>query len=103
MQREPRRLATTANFTGALSRDTLVPELNLPVNVPLATTPLAVAWKLVMVALIESVEGAAARANLTDWKPDDHSALDAEKFKRHGRSVWIEFRVALALHVRLTQ
>ena len=30
------------NLTGALSRDTLVPERSLPVSVPFATTPLDV-------------------------------------------------------------
>jgi hypothetical protein len=54
LHREPARAAATLNLTGALSRDTLVPELSLPVSVPFATTPLAVAWKLVIFALIES-------------------------------------------------
>ena len=56
-------LATTANLTGALSRDTLVPERGLPVSVPCATTPRAVAWKLVIFALIESVDDVAALAD----------------------------------------
>src|SRR4051794_11913372 len=62
LQRAPLRLAATANFTGALSRDTLVPELSLPVRVPFATTPLVVARKLVMFALIESLDDVAAFA-----------------------------------------
>jgi hypothetical protein len=35
----------------------------LPVSVPFATTPLAVAWKLVIFALIESVDDLAASAD----------------------------------------
>src|SRR5919109_660301 len=54
-QRRPRRLAATRNLTGARSRDTLVPERSLPVSVPSATTPLAVARKLVILADIESL------------------------------------------------
>jgi hypothetical protein len=48
--------ATTANLTGALSREVLEPERSLPVSVPLAKTPLAVAWKLVILAVIESLD-----------------------------------------------
>jgi len=56
-------LAATRNLTGAWSRDTLVPERSLPVSVPSATTPLAVAWNLVIFALIESVDEVAALAD----------------------------------------
>ncbi|HEY2437774.1 MAG TPA: hypothetical protein VGH93_11380 [Solirubrobacteraceae bacterium] len=55
-------MATTANRTGALSRDTPVPELNLPVRTPFARTPLAVARKLVIFAVIESRDGVARLA-----------------------------------------
>ena len=55
-------MAATRNLTGALSRDTLVPERSLPVSVPSATTPLAVARKLVIFALIDSVDDVAASA-----------------------------------------
>src|SRR4051812_42914799 len=61
--RRPLRLAATLNRTGALSRDTLVPERSFPVNVPSATTPLAVAWKLVIFALIDIEEDVAALAD----------------------------------------
>ena len=61
-QRRPRRTAATLNFTGARSRDTLVPERTLPVSVPSATTPLAVAWKLVIFAFIEKFDDEAASA-----------------------------------------
>ena len=61
-QRRPRRWAATRNLTGALSRDTLVPERSLPVSVPSATTPLAVARKRVIFALIESLDDTAASA-----------------------------------------
>ena len=60
--RRPRRWAATRNLTGALSRDTLVPERSLPVSVPSATMPLAVARKLVIFALIDSVDEVAASA-----------------------------------------
>src|SRR3954466_5368941 len=62
-QRRPRRAAATLKLTGALSRDTLVPERRLPVRVPSATTPLAVARKLVIFALIETVDDVAALAD----------------------------------------
>src|SRR4051794_9785763 len=62
-QRAPRGGATTWNLTGALSRDTLVPERRLPVSVPSATTPLAVARKLVIFALIDTVDDLAALAD----------------------------------------
>src|SRR3954454_8991357 len=56
LHRRPRRLAATRNLTGALSRETLVPERSLPVSVPSATTPLAVARNLVIFAVIESLD-----------------------------------------------
>ena len=59
-------MAATRNLTGALSRDTLVPERSLPVSVPSATTPLAVARKLVIFALIDSVDDVAASAEAGD-------------------------------------
>ena len=62
MHRRPRRTAATRNLTGALSRDTLAPERSLPVSVPSATPPLAVARKLVMFALIEKEDDVAAGA-----------------------------------------
>lgn len=71
LHRAPRRLAATANLTGALSRDTPVPELSLPVSVPFATTPPVVARKLVIFAVIDSLEdvvaalAAGAAANAT--------------------------------------
>jgi len=40
-----------------------VPERSLPVSIPSATTPFAVAWKLVIFALIESVDFVAAPAD----------------------------------------
>jgi hypothetical protein len=50
-------LATTANLTGALSCDTLVPELSRPVRTPSATTPPPrVARNLVIFAVIESLD-----------------------------------------------
>jgi hypothetical protein len=58
LHRAPWLAAATANFTGALWRETLVPELSLPVRVPFATTPLFVAWKLVIVAVSESLDEA---------------------------------------------
>jgi hypothetical protein len=48
-------LATTANLTGALLCDTLLPERSFPVKVPSATTPRAVARKLVIFAAKESL------------------------------------------------
>src|SRR5436305_5788704 len=54
--RPPRGLAATANLTGALSRETLVPERSLPLSVPSATTPLAVARNLVIVAVMENLD-----------------------------------------------
>src|SRR3954469_20306471 len=62
LHRRPWRLAATRNLTGARSRDTVVPERSLPVSVPSATTPLAVARKLVIFALMESVDDEAALA-----------------------------------------
>src|SRR4051812_17068701 len=62
-QRRPTCAAATRNLTGALSRETLLPERRLPVSVPFATTPLAVARKLVIFALIESVDDGAALAD----------------------------------------
>jgi hypothetical protein len=58
LHRAPRLAATTANFTGALWRETLVPELSVPVSVPFATTPVAVARKLVIFAVSESLDDA---------------------------------------------
>jgi hypothetical protein len=55
-------LATTAKFTGALSRDTLVPERSVPFSVPLATTPLALARKLVILADSENLDDEAPLA-----------------------------------------
>ena len=52
--------ATTAILTGALSRETLVPERSLPVSTPLAATPAAVARKLVIFADKDSLEVVAA-------------------------------------------
>ncbi|HET7049358.1 MAG TPA: hypothetical protein VFI54_13940 [Solirubrobacteraceae bacterium] len=49
-------MATAANLTGALSRDTPEPDLSLPVSVPCATTPLAVARNLVIFAVIDSID-----------------------------------------------
>ncbi|MGH2890120.1 MAG: hypothetical protein ACRDNJ_10880 [Solirubrobacteraceae bacterium] len=46
----------TANFTGALSRDTFVPECSVPLNLPAATTPVAVARKLVIFAVSDSLD-----------------------------------------------
>lgn len=55
--RPPRLAAATANRTGALSRDTLVPERSEPERTPFATTaPLAVARKLVIFAVIDSLD-----------------------------------------------
>src|SRR6476469_3861987 len=62
-QRRPRRAAATRNVTGALSRDRLVPDRSLPVRTPSATTPLAVARKLVIFALIERLDEVAALAD----------------------------------------
>src|SRR3954453_6147175 len=62
LHRRPRRLAATLNLTGALSREMLPPERSLPVSVPSATTPLAVARKLVIFACIESDDDVAALA-----------------------------------------
>src|ERR1700760_5005539 len=56
-------LATTANFTGALACDTRLPELRLPVSVPLATTPPAVARKLVIFAETDSLDDMALRVD----------------------------------------
>src|SRR3954449_629263 len=61
-QRRPTCAAATRNLTGALSRETLLPERRLPVSVPFATTPLAGARKLVIFALIESLDNGAAVA-----------------------------------------
>ncbi|MFL5859625.1 MAG: hypothetical protein ACJ780_02430 [Solirubrobacteraceae bacterium] len=47
-------MGTIANRTGALSRDTLAPELSFPVKVPSATTSAAVARNLVIFAVIET-------------------------------------------------
>jgi hypothetical protein len=59
LQRPPRLAATTANRTGALSRDTLVPERSVPDSTPLATTaPRAVARKLVIFAVIDNLDDA---------------------------------------------
>src|SRR4029079_3201124 len=41
---------------------TLRPERTVPVSVPSATTPLAVAWKLVIFAFIEKLDDEAASA-----------------------------------------
>src|SRR4051794_18839567 len=60
--RRPRRAAATLNLTGALSRATLVPDRRRPVSVPSATTPLAVALKVVIFALIEREDDVAASA-----------------------------------------
>src|SRR3954471_19697271 len=59
LHRRPWRLAATRNLTGARSRDTLVPERSLPVSVPSATTPLAVARKFVIFAVIENLDDVA--------------------------------------------
>jgi hypothetical protein len=61
LHRAPRLAAATAKLTGALWRETCVPELSAPVRVPFATTPLSVARKLVIVAVSDSLE-ATARA-----------------------------------------
>ena len=58
LHRAPLRAAATANLTGALSRDTLEPDRSLPLSVPFATTPAAVARKLVILAVIESRDDA---------------------------------------------
>jgi hypothetical protein len=52
-------LATTAKFTGALSRATLLPDRSVPFSVPLATTPLARARKLVILADNENLDDVA--------------------------------------------
>jgi hypothetical protein len=49
-------VAATAKLTGALWRETFVPELSVPVRVPFATTPLSVARKLVIFAVRDSLE-----------------------------------------------
>src|SRR4051795_8275190 len=59
LHRRPRRTAATRNRTGARSRDTLVPDRSLPVSVPSATTPLAVARKLVIFAVIDTFDDVA--------------------------------------------
>ncbi len=63
LQRVPLCAATTLNVTGARSRVTRLPERSWPVSVPSATTPLAVARKWVIFALIESVDDGAALAD----------------------------------------
>src|SRR6185437_10497658 len=57
--RPPLALAATANLTGALACETLLPELRLPVSVPVATTPPRCARKLVIFADSESLDGTA--------------------------------------------
>src|SRR3954454_23210289 len=59
LHRRPRRAAATRNLTGARSRDTLVPDCSFPVSVPSATTPLAVARKLVIFAVMETLDDVA--------------------------------------------
>jgi len=58
LHRAPLLAAATAKCTGALWRVTPVPEFNLPVSVPSAVTPLAVARKLVIFADSESLDDA---------------------------------------------
>src|SRR6476660_5363082 len=62
LHRELLDAAATLNLTGALSRETLVPDWSLPLSVPSATTPLGVARKLVILALIEREDDVAASA-----------------------------------------
>ena len=77
LHRPPRGLAATANLTGALSRDTPVPELNLPVNVPCATTPLDVGRKRVIFAVIDSLDDVAPLWRETGLAPADGAATAA--------------------------
>ena len=67
LQRALPALVSTAKRTGALWCDTPVPERSVPLNTPVATTPAAVAWKLVIFAVSESCEvrGAAFAAGAT--------------------------------------
>src|SRR5579875_2164364 len=65
-QRPRLAFAWTANVTGARSRDTPVPDASLPLSVPLARRPLLVAWKLVTLAVSESLAEPVDRDVLID-------------------------------------